>query len=153
MIEFQVYGKPATQGSKRAIAYRGKDGRHHAAVIDSSGERLKSWRAAVVDAARAAYDGEPLEGPLRVEMVFTFPRPKSHFHQRKSGPVLRDDAPTWHTSRPDAIKLARAVEDALSGVLWRDDAQIASSVTEKVYGDGARARVAIGHAPSSSAGC
>ena len=34
-----------------------------------------------------------------------------------------------------ATKLIRAVEDALTGIVWRDDAQVAVQKVAKVYGD------------------
>ena len=41
------------------------------------------------------------------------------------------------------LKLARAVEDAMSGVVYRDDAQVVTEVLRKRYGEPARAEVAI----------
>jgi Holliday junction resolvase RusA-like endonuclease len=54
---------------------------------------------------------------------------------------LRASAPRYPTGRPDVLKLARACEDALTGVIWRDDAQI---VVERLYKDwGEPARVLV----------
>jgi hypothetical protein len=52
-VVITVYGTPAPQGSKRAFAVRGKGGAPtgRVAVIESSHDRVKSWRQAVVDAA------------------------------------------------------------------------------------------------------
>lgn len=33
---------------------------------------------------------------------------------------------------PDVLKLARGVEDALTGIVWRDDAQIVNESLSKV---------------------
>jgi Holliday junction resolvase RusA-like endonuclease len=38
-----------------------------------------------------------------------------------------------HITRPDADKLVRAVADALTGVLWRDDSQIDRMMVGKFY--------------------
>ena len=35
---------------------------------------------------------------------------------------------------PDVLKLARGVEDALTGIVWRDDAQIVNESLNKVVG-------------------
>ena len=58
-ITITVHGRPAPQGSKRAFAVRGKGGvpTGRVAVIESSHDRVKSWRQAVVDEARAAFAG------------------------------------------------------------------------------------------------
>lgn len=51
-ITFTVHGRPAPQGSKRAFAVRGKGGvpTGRVAVIESSHDRVKSWRQAILDA-------------------------------------------------------------------------------------------------------
>ncbi len=59
------------------------------------------------------------------------PRPKAH--SRKDG-VLKDDAPNWHANKPDATKLLRSLEDALTGVLWIDDSRIVRQQVKKIYG-------------------
>lgn len=79
--------------------------------------------------------GDFVLGPVRVRFAFTFPRPKYHFRTGQNSHLLRKDAPTCHTSRPDALKLARAVEDALTGIVWQDDAQICAELLTKEYGD------------------
>ena len=81
-----------------------------------------------------------MRGPVDVRATFVFPRPKSHYlpaNGKRRDPVLRDDAPLWHVSPPDVDKLARSCLDALTGVLWTDDAQVADIHARKVYcGDG-----------------
>jgi Holliday junction resolvase RusA-like endonuclease len=43
--------------------------------------------------------------------------------------VLKASAPIAPPVKPDVLKLARAVEDAMSGIIYKDDAQI---VTERL---------------------
>jgi Holliday junction resolvase RusA-like endonuclease len=127
MIDITVYGTPAPQGSKRAFAVRGKGGvpTGRVAVIESSHDRVKSWRQAVVDAALGSCPGEPLEGPLSLAMVFYLARPKSHYRTGRNAGQLKDSEPAHPVKPPDASKLLRATEDALTDVgLWRDDAQV-----------------------------
>lgn len=133
MISFFVAGRPAQRGSKRAMP-NPKGGRP--LMVDDN-VRSKPWMAAVAAAGADAMNGRKLlEGPLRIEVSFCFSRPKSHFHQRKSGQVLRGDAPHFHSSKPDADKSLRAIGDALTGVVYRDDAQLADVRITKVYIDG-----------------
>ncbi|WP_192496526.1 RusA family crossover junction endodeoxyribonuclease, partial [Chlorobium phaeovibrioides] len=47
----------------------------------------------------------PLHEALQVAMQFRFSRPKAHF--RGKNHELRDDAPYWHTGRPDVDNLAK----------------------------------------------
>ena len=138
-ITITVHGRPAPQGSKRAFAVRGKGGvpTGRVAVIESSHDRVKSWRQAVIDAALGldAPHAWPLEGPLQIGLVFALPRPKGHYRTGRNAAQLRDSAPRFPAGVPDLSKLLRATEDALvdAGVL-RDDSQVvAYSRLEKVY--------------------
>ncbi len=72
-----------------------------------------------------------MRGPLSVCLFFAFPRPKSHF--KKDG-SLTSSAPLYHTKKPDADNIAKAVLDALTDAgLWEDDSQIVSLITVKGY--------------------
>ncbi|MFZ1730810.1 MAG: RusA family crossover junction endodeoxyribonuclease [Bacteroidota bacterium] len=57
-------------------------------------------------------------------MLFLLPRPKSHFRSGRNAHLLRETAPRFPTSKPDADKLSRAVLEALTGVAYKDDAQV-----------------------------
>lgn len=128
-VAFTVYGIPRPQGSKQAIAVKGR-----AVVVERGRETLRPWRASVSLAASEAV-AELLRGPVEVELVFTLPRPKSHFRSGARSHELREDAPAYVSTRPDLDKLQRAVLDALSGVAIADDGQVASLLSRKVFGD------------------
>jgi Holliday junction resolvase RusA-like endonuclease len=127
-VTITVHGTPAPQGSKRAFMGRRKDGTTYQGVIESSHDRVKSWRQAVVDEARAWRDQlggrPPLDGPLEVAMTFWLPRPKGHYGTGRNARQLRPTAPPYPAGKPDVGKLARATEDALTGIVWHDDAQV-----------------------------
>jgi Holliday junction resolvase RusA-like endonuclease len=136
MIEFYVPGAPVAAGSKRAFPIHGKDGRLHVAVADDSGPKGVEWRAAIRHGAAGVIRSLPLEAvellqraPLRLELRFVVARPRGHVGKRG----VRPSAPTHPTTRPDVLKLARAVEDACTGILWHDDAQIVEEVLTKAY--------------------
>ena len=40
----------------------------------------------------------------------------------------------WCNTPRDSVKLTRAVEDALTGVLWQDDSQVVFHCLTKVWG-------------------
>jgi Holliday junction resolvase RusA-like endonuclease len=127
MIEIRVVGLPKTAGSKKAFKSATTN---RIIVVDDSGKPGKQWRATVQAAARAVYSGELLDVPLKMVLNFYLPRPKSHYDAKGR---LKEPVPLYHRTRPDACKLTRAVEDALTGVLWTDDALIAESVSRKFY--------------------
>lgn len=134
MITITVLGRPAPQGSKRAFVIRGGPRKGQAAVIESSHDRVKSWRAAVIDAALDAGFDAPLTGPLDVTMTFALPRPKGHYRTGRNSDLLKPSAPAWPSGTPDLSKLCRATEDALtdSGI-WADDALVVTCQLGKVY--------------------
>lgn len=127
-ISFFAGGVPSTKGSAKAFVV----GRR-AVITNDAGPRAKAWAAVVAGAALDAMAGRPpCDGPVHVRAVFYMPRPKAH--STKKG--LRPNAPTWVASKPDSDKLARCALDALTGVVFADDAQIAELVVQKRYADG-----------------
>lgn len=70
--------------------------------------------------------------------TFIIKRPQSHYRVSKKLGVaaLRDTAPDFHTQKPDALKLMRAVEDAMTGIVYKDDAQIIKTSPLKLWGTG-----------------
>jgi len=144
-LTFTVRGLPVAQGSARAFV------RGLRAIIATEANNPRSplgaWRTAIATEARAAMADAPLfDGPLLVDVVFGMPRPKSHYlpaNSRRPAPVLRPDAPIWHTGKPDVDKLERALFDALTNVAWSDDAQVVDVRARKPYMDrpGASVRV------------
>jgi Holliday junction resolvase RusA-like endonuclease len=113
MIELVVYGAPAPAGSKRFVGLS-KTGR---GLLVESSAKVKPWRQdvkAAAEGARASLHAA-LDGPLRVWMVFTLPKPASAPKKRRTRP----------DRKPDLSKLARSTEDALSDAgLWADDARV-----------------------------
>ena len=135
MLDFFVPGAAVAAGSKRAFPVRGRDGRDHVTVTDASGPKGREWRAAIRLAAadELRRNGGALErGAVRLALWFLVRRPRGHTGKRG----LLPSAPTHPTTRPDVLKLARAVEDALTGVLWVDDAQVVDEELHKLYADG-----------------
>jgi len=141
MIRFFVPGIPRPAGSKTGIPiYRGpRSGKRtftgKVAMIDSSGEKGKYWRANCQHAAKQIYLGNPVPHPLIVSMHFVSQRPKNHFGTGSKSEVLKDSAPPFNVKRPDILKLCRAVEDSLTGIIWDDDSQIVEEHLTKAYGE------------------
>jgi Holliday junction resolvase RusA-like endonuclease len=135
-LRIEVFGQPAPQGSKRAFINK-HTGRAH--VIESSHDRVKSWRQAVLEAT-LSHAVQPafqaLAGPVQVAMTFRMPRPKSHYRTGRNAHLLRDTAPLWPAGTPDLSKLIRSTEDALTDAgAWLDDAQVVHHDTWKSYAE------------------
>lgn len=161
MIDFWVAGTPAPGGSKTAIPIRDRVGnivcrwvfskRYGRKIpfpalkyVDSGGTKGKSvgkgnvaWRETVAVAARRAYTNAPIGGdqPIRVLFAFVLARPQDHHEGGDRGRPLRTRFldRLWPTTKPDALKLARSTEDALTGILWADDSQNVQIYIEKRY--------------------
>ncbi len=159
LLAFVVPGQARPAGSKvsGAVYRKGADGRPvpvtnpngrvKTFTKDSSGEAGAAWRADVRRAAQEAIgdaEGFPLDGvPLELSIAFFRPRPKGHWRTGRNAHLLRDDAPEFPLSRPDVLKLARAVEDALTGTVWTDDAAVVREVLSKEFGRVPEARVEV----------
>jgi Holliday junction resolvase RusA-like endonuclease len=83
-------------------------------------------------------------------LIFVFPRPEGHWlpaNSRREEPVLRPGAPPAPIGKPDVDKLCRSVMDALTGIAYKDDAQVTSLTAVKIYantyGDGGSTTIAV----------
>lgn len=134
VVSFRVLGEAIPQGSHKAFMRPGM----RFPVVVHDNPKLKAWRQLVAsEAQRVAGDGLFL-GPVAVGIVFAFARPKS-----------LPKRVVHHTVRPDCDKVLRGVFDALTGVLYRDDAQVVRAVLSKVYapiGSGASVQITVAEA-------
>jgi Holliday junction resolvase RusA-like endonuclease len=133
VVCFTVYDTPKPGGSKKAIFRKGM--KHPAVVEDCS--KNKDWRASVKAAALEALGGrpDPLLGPVMISVTFYMPRPLGHYRSGDRAKGLKANAPDRPTTKPDTTKLFRSTEDALTGILWADDAEITTQVIRKRYAD------------------
>jgi Holliday junction resolvase RusA-like endonuclease len=72
---------------------------------------------------------KPFKGPVRLDVtcVYGWPKSWSEDRRRAAGAHLK-------TSVPDGDNLTKAIMDGANGILWEDDAQIATWQGTKVYG-------------------
>lgn len=118
---FTIVGlTPAPQGSKRHVG----GGR----MVESSA-KVRPWREAVRQ--EALKTGLAIsDQPIYLHLLFRFRRPQGHHNSKGE---VKPSAPTTHITRPDLDKLCRSTLDALTGVLFRDDSQVAFMVASKEY--------------------
>ena len=140
-IEFKLRSMvaPPTQGSKKSVPiYKGKGKSRKiigSRIVDMHDEDLKWWRSAVAREARRNYDGEPLGDPVyaRLDVLYLMPRPKGHYGTGRNAGTVKRSARPCPTVVPDSLKMTRAIEDALKGVLYADDCQVTKHAIEKKY--------------------
>jgi Holliday junction resolvase RusA-like endonuclease len=140
MIEFIIPGKAQPAGSKRAIPFARANGQGLGVRVTDDNPKAGAWKERVALVAAAAYGGPPLTCALRLVVVFNRLRPKGHF--RKNG-LLKPGAPLYPTTKPDATKLLRGLEDACTKILWADDAQIVEQQVTKRYDAREETRVLV----------
>jgi crossover junction endodeoxyribonuclease RusA len=130
----EVFGEPASQGSHSVINGR---------IVQVNSTKHKRWRNAVSFAAHdlvqnlVGEDWELLDEAVEVSIIFYLPRPKT----------VQDRQ--FPTVTPDVDKLARAVLDSLSGVVYTDDARVIRLTAYKLYADhrGAGALIRVNTLP------
>jgi len=110
--------KPKGGGAQRPI------------ITHARGKTLAEWRAAIVQAAIKARVPVML-GPVFVKLLIILPAPTS----RPSVLTTQKQMDYWLRPwrQPDLDKLSRSIADAMTGVVFNDDAQIVRLLAEKVY--------------------
>lgn len=129
LMRMFVPGIPQTAGSKRGFAI-GKR-----VIITDANKKSRPWKAAVADMARQAMPTAPTMNPVRMEIIFRLPRPKSHHRTGKYAHLLKPQAPWRHSQKPDLTKLLRGAEDGLKGIVWKDDCQVCDTWARKRWTD------------------
>jgi Holliday junction resolvase RusA-like endonuclease len=150
---------PGSVSKTRAREYAGKPCKCPIMVThveDDFGKRLNPWRREVTGEACQAMNGEPpLACLVVVTMEFFRPRPKAHYGSGRNARVLKDSAPSAPGTAPDLGKQARAIQDAMSKIVYTDDSMIVSEVHVKRYIDSwerEHVRVTVTPAPQQTVG-
>jgi Holliday junction resolvase RusA-like endonuclease len=136
-VRFTVLGRPQQKGSKRGQVVQGR------VIIRDANARAKPWASQVSAAARDAFQGELIRDAVEVDLGFYFARPKAHFGTGRNAGAVLASAPRRMIVMPDVDKLARCALDALTGVVFKDDAQIARLTAIKSYGEPERCEIEV----------
>lgn len=137
-IEFFVPGTPVGKGRPRAA-------RRGAGVVMFTPEKTVGYEGLVAATAAAALAGNALahqllDGPLNAVLEMRFPVPASWSKAKRARALAGAE---WHTSKPDADNVAKAILDACNGVVFRDDSQIVMLTATKAFSDEPGVRVVI----------
>lgn len=121
-----VPGDPKTKGSW--VPMQTKEGIKFRPATKGSSKWYK-------DAARAIgeqWEYGMIEGPLKTRFLFLLPRKKT---VKRPFPTKKTDG--------DIDKLVRALLDAMTGIVYKDDSQVCDSSERKRYADGTKPGVWI----------
>jgi len=137
-ITFEVLGDPKAQPRPKAFARKFNNGAVMARVYTPG--TAEEWKGRIALAAKEYVPFIPFTGPIRLDIQFRFKRPQSHFLKRG----LRENAPFFHTGKPDRDNLEKAVADSLTVLgMWKDDGQVCCGEVIKIYSDLAGATITI----------
>lgn len=128
-ITITVLGEPSPEGSTRAF-YLKKLNR--TVTTHQNQKSLEAWRNRVATEAQRALEGREWTSDCAsayiVDVDFVLSRPPSVPEHKRLHPIVK----------PDIDKLVRAINDALTGILFIDDCQVVSMKVSKDYSDDRR---------------
>jgi crossover junction endodeoxyribonuclease RusA len=128
-LSFTVYGSPQPQGSTKAFIPKG----WKRAIVTSDNKKLKPWRQDVAEIALDEMAGrEPSQDAVVMRIVFYFAKPKSA-SKRIAEKI----------TKPDLDKLLRGILDSLTGIAFKDDAQVIQVQCAKEFGTPERACIEL----------
>ena len=81
---------------------------------------------------------EPMQGAVKLRITAIFKPAKSWSKKRRSDAMER-----YHTQTPDLDNVVKLVSDALNGIAYADDSQVASLNCAKIWGEEARTIVTV----------
>lgn len=121
IITFEVPGEPKPQSRPRSRAIN-KNGKWIGTTYQPNGPDM-DYRARIATIAAQHMAGRaPLSGPLYFRVVLWIPKPKSK--------------PKWKflpDVKPDFDNYAKAICDALQGIVFLNDSQICTALITKKY--------------------
>jgi Holliday junction resolvase RusA-like endonuclease len=124
MVTFKVDADPV--GKQRArYAKRGNF------VQTYTPDKTRNYEALVKEAATEAMgSNEILETPVNLYLYIRAPIPKSLPKKRIEACLNGSEKPI---KKPDASNVLKSIEDAMNGVVYKDDSQIVNIHVAKVY--------------------
>ncbi len=142
-IDIQAHAIPASNTKRAIINKKTKK----PIVVDMAKGKAQQVAMIKLFAQQAATDqGWKLtDGPIWMSLHFVFTRPKDHFGTGKNAEKLKPSAPRWPTSKAigDRTNLLKSVEDALTGIVWKDDSQVVDGPIRVSYGPAPLISIAI----------
>jgi Holliday junction resolvase RusA-like endonuclease len=126
MIAFEIPGAPMAK-----LRARGGRFGHYTPTRTVNAE-------AVVKLTAAQHFPAPLEGPIALDILAVFAPPKSW-----SGAKAKRMLGAPHTQKPDWDNLGKLVSDALNGIAYADDGQVASAQVTKLWGAAAKTVITV----------
>jgi Holliday junction resolvase RusA-like endonuclease len=124
IVTFKVDGTPVPKGRARYV----RRGNH---ISTYTPDKTRNYESLIKEAAiEAMGSSEPLETPVTLYLYIRAPIPKSLPKKRIEACLNGSEKPI---KKPDASNVLKSVEDAMNGVVYKDDSQIINLHVTKVY--------------------
>lgn len=131
-VRFSLSGIPVGQGRVRSRLVRPDDPRKPEFIQHYPAPASIQYQRAIAKVARIAMGPRSLlGGALKLVIVAVFPVPPSSPRAERKAALA---GYIRHAVRPDADNIGKAIMDALKGIAFRDDTQVADLVVAKWYG-------------------
>lgn len=135
-IEIVIPGEPLAKGRPRIGMNK-----HTGRAMAFTPAKTRTKEGVITSIAMDVMDGRaPLEGPLSMAVTAVFAIPKSASKKARAAMLADEVRPT---KRPDTSNIAKAYEDALNEIVYRDDSQIVLGSVRKMWGDVAKTVVVV----------
>lgn len=119
-VTFTIVGKPCGKGRPK-FARRGEY------VTTYTPEKTVNYES-LVKFVWVQSGGEKLHGAIGASFVSHFPIPKSESKKKRA-----EMDGEWYTKKPDCDNIEKIILDALNGIAYDDDSQVAKQSSEKIY--------------------
>jgi Holliday junction resolvase RusA-like endonuclease len=124
-ITITLQGPPQGKGRARAFVRGGNVGHY-------TPEKTRTYEGMIRTAAMNELAGRsPLDEPVEFVLRAIFPVPASWSERKRQAAIVGDIKPG---KKPDLDNIAKAWNDALNGVVYRDDSLICRMTLDKRYG-------------------
>lgn len=135
-LKFEVPGSPIGQGrpkfstiNGRAKAYDPEKSRNYKAYVKLlATQAMKEQRFTMID------------GPCCLDIIACFEVPKSKSKKFRQAALEGRELPT---KKPDLSNIVKGIEDALNGLVYRDDAHLVALCVSKYYSEVPRVEVVV----------
>lgn len=133
VISFTIPGNPVAQGRPRASIQRGK-------IHMRDPDKSRAYKQHVALVARQNAPKKPIEAPVSVIIRIHRPIPASMTKKLREAVKQGIHRPIV---KPDCSNIAKGIEDAMNGIIYKDDSQIVDLTINKYYSDNPRVEVEI----------
>jgi Holliday junction resolvase RusA-like endonuclease len=140
MIRLIIPGEPQAKGRPRFFPIRTKAGRTFSRAVTPL--KTRTYETLIQELFVLAYPGfMPMEGPLSMEVDAYLRIPKSASRRRRD---MMEGGTIVPEKRPDVDNILKSAGDALNGLAFRDDSQIAEAIIRKRFSSQPRMIIRIG---------